>query len=79
MDAVELDPLILAFYRDRYCEAERLTRSPHGRLEFLRTLDNAPPDRLADLLPSAVRCARLLERDPALIAACPHLLGVGQV
>jgi SAM-dependent methyltransferase len=34
---VELDPLIRAFYRDRYVEADRLARSGHGRLEFLRT------------------------------------------
>ena len=33
----ELDPLIRAFYRDRYVEDVRLTRSGHGRLEFLRT------------------------------------------
>ena len=34
---VRLDPLILAFYQDRYREDERLTRSAHGRLEFVRT------------------------------------------
>jgi hypothetical protein len=34
---VELDPLILAFYRDRYDEDKRLSRSRHGQLEFLRT------------------------------------------
>jgi SAM-dependent methyltransferase len=34
---VDLDPLIRAFYRDRYVEDERLTRSGHGRLEFVRT------------------------------------------
>ncbi|HET6989123.1 MAG TPA: methyltransferase domain-containing protein [Kribbella sp.] len=33
----ELDPLIRSFYRDRYVEDDRLTRSGHGRLEFLRT------------------------------------------
>jgi hypothetical protein len=33
----ELDPLILAFYRDRYDEHKRLSRSRHGQLEFLRT------------------------------------------
>lgn len=33
----ELDPLIRAFYRDRYVEDDRLRRSGHGRLEFLRT------------------------------------------
>lgn len=33
----ELDPLIRAFYRDRYVEDDRLQRSGHGRLEFLRT------------------------------------------
>lgn len=34
---VELDPLIHAFYRDRYVEDDRLVRSGHGRLEFVRT------------------------------------------
>lgn len=34
---VELDPLIRAFYRDRYVEDDRLSRSGHGRLEFVRT------------------------------------------
>ncbi|WP_329005775.1 methyltransferase domain-containing protein [Kribbella sp. NBC_00709] len=34
---VDLDPLILTFYRDRYVEDDRLIRSGHGRLEFLRT------------------------------------------
>jgi ubiquinone/menaquinone biosynthesis C-methylase UbiE len=33
----ELDPLIHAYYRDRSVEDVRLTRSGHGRLEFLRT------------------------------------------
>ncbi|GAA0940219.1 hypothetical protein GCM10009554_30720 [Kribbella koreensis] len=34
---VELDPLIRAFYAERYVEDDRLVRSGHGRLEFLRT------------------------------------------
>lgn len=34
---VELDPLIRAFYAERYAEDERLVRSGHGQLEFLRT------------------------------------------
>jgi SAM-dependent methyltransferase len=34
---VELDPLIRGFYRDRYVEDDRLSRSGHGQLEFLRT------------------------------------------
>lgn len=34
---MELDPLIVAFYRDRYDEGSRLTRSRHGQLEFVRT------------------------------------------
>jgi proteasome alpha subunit len=42
-------------------------------------LDNAPPERVDALLPSAIRCARLVEADPALIAACPHLLAFGRV
>ena len=33
----ELDPAILAFYRDRYDEDQRLIRAPHGRIEFSRT------------------------------------------
>ncbi len=37
MSAPTFDPAILAFYRDRYREADRLTASGHGRLEFLRT------------------------------------------
>ncbi|ADB30289.1 Methyltransferase type 11 [Kribbella flavida DSM 17836] len=32
-----LDPLIRSFYRDRYVEHDRLARSGHGQLEFLRT------------------------------------------
>lgn len=34
---VELDPVIRAFYRDRYVEDQRLVRPGHGRLEFVRT------------------------------------------
>lgn len=34
---VELDPLIRGFYRDRYREDDRLIRTGHGQLEFLRT------------------------------------------
>ncbi|TDU88793.1 ubiquinone/menaquinone biosynthesis C-methylase UbiE [Kribbella voronezhensis] len=34
---VELDPLIRGFYRDRYREDDRLARSGHGQLEFVRT------------------------------------------
>jgi SAM-dependent methyltransferase len=33
----ELDPLIRGFYRDRYREDDRLIRSGHGQLEFVRT------------------------------------------
>jgi ubiquinone/menaquinone biosynthesis C-methylase UbiE len=33
----DLDPLIHAFYRDRYVEDDRLSRTAHGQLEFLRT------------------------------------------
>lgn len=42
-------------------------------------LDAAAPERLPDLLPSALRAARLLERDPAMICASPHFLAVGRV
>ena len=55
MSAPELDPLILSFYRSRYVEDERLTSTPHGRIEFLRTqqllrsrLPTAPA-RIADV------------------------------
>ncbi|WP_112246142.1 class I SAM-dependent methyltransferase [Kribbella monticola] len=34
---VELDPLIRGFYWDRYREDDRLVRSGHGQLEFVRT------------------------------------------
>ncbi|TCM46799.1 class I SAM-dependent methyltransferase [Kribbella sp. VKM Ac-2568] len=34
---VELDAAIRSFYRDRYIEEDRLSRSGHGQLEFLRT------------------------------------------
>jgi len=33
----ELSPAVLAFYRDRYDEEQRLVSSPHGQLEFRRT------------------------------------------
>ena len=42
-------------------------------------LDNAAPAVAAAVMASAVRCARLVETDPALIAASPHLLAVGTV
>lgn len=32
-----LDPRIDEFYRDRYREEDRLSRTAHGQLEFLRT------------------------------------------
>jgi hypothetical protein len=41
-------------------------------------LDAHGLDRLEDLLPAAVRCARIVERDPALIAASAHLLAFGR-
>lgn len=34
---VELDAAIRSFYRDRYVEDDRLSRSGHGQLEFWRT------------------------------------------
>lgn len=42
-------------------------------------LDNLPLDQAEPLLGSAVRAARLVESDPALIAASPHFLGFGRV
>ncbi|GAA5123766.1 hypothetical protein GCM10023320_35950 [Pseudonocardia adelaidensis] len=35
-------------------------------------------DATADLLPAALRVARLLDGDPALVAASPHLLGLAR-
>ena len=144
MGHLELDPKILAFYQDRYEEEARLTRTPHGRLEFARTqqaalgelgestedevvemmvtglhqdnldgftsayfhhpdelaaelgasgladitiygvegpavgaLDAAGAERTERLLPSAIRCAELLETDAALINASAQLVGIG--
>ena len=55
MTTPALDPQILHFYSERYAEGQRLTRTPHGQLEFLRTqellrreLPN-PPARLLDV------------------------------
>jgi len=39
-------------------------------------LDAHGIDRIDEFLPSAVRCARIAERDPALIAASAHVLGL---
>ena len=41
-------------------------------------LDAAGADETQRLLPSAMRCAELLETDAALINASPHFLGVGR-
>ncbi len=41
-------------------------------------LDAHGLDRVDELLPAAVRCARAVERDSALIAASAHLLAVGR-
>lgn len=55
MCAPELDPLILSFYRDRYVEDARLTSTPHGRIELVRTQQllrrrmPAAPARIADV------------------------------
>ncbi len=49
------DPMIQAFYRDRYDEDQRLVRSGHGRLEFARTQEllrrhlPPPPGRILDV------------------------------
>ena len=40
-------------------------------------LDNATEEQSAAVMESAIRSARLVEGDPNLIAASPHLLGVG--
>ena len=39
-------------------------------------LDAHGIDRIDEFLESALRCARIAERDPALIAASAHLLGI---
>jgi hypothetical protein len=39
-------------------------------------LDNVPLDQVPAMLDAAIRCARMLETDPALISASPHFLGV---
>jgi SAM-dependent methyltransferase len=50
-----LDPTIRSFYRDRYVEDDRLARSGHGQLEFLRTQElirrhlPKPPARILDV------------------------------
>ncbi len=41
-------------------------------------LDTHGLERLDEFLPSAVACARVAERDPALIAASAHLLAFGR-
>lgn len=41
-------------------------------------LDAHGLDRVDQLLPAAIRCARAVERDSALIAASAHLLAVGR-
>jgi hypothetical protein len=33
---------------------------------------------IADRLPAALRAARMLDDDPALVAASPHLLGLAR-
>lgn len=50
----EFDPVIRSFYSERFCEDDRLARSLHGRLEFLRT-----QELLRRLLPPAP--ARVLD------------------
>jgi 2-polyprenyl-3-methyl-5-hydroxy-6-metoxy-1,4-benzoquinol methylase len=42
-------------------------------------LDAHGIERIGEFLPAAVRCARIAERDPALIAASAHLLGTGRL
>ena len=41
-------------------------------------LDIAGLSRIAELMPSAVRCAEMVETDPAMISASPHLLAFGR-
>jgi hypothetical protein len=41
-------------------------------------LDAHGIERIDEFLPSAVECARAVERDPAVIAASAHLLAFGR-
>ncbi len=42
-------------------------------------LDNASEKSVVSVFESAVRCAQVVETDPALMSASPHLLGLGRV
>lgn len=42
-------------------------------------LENAPTENRLAVFDSALTCARLVESDPALMVASPHLFGVGRV
>lgn len=42
-------------------------------------LDNVTAEAAGRILESAIRCAELVEADPALLSASPHSLGVGRV
>lgn len=42
-------------------------------------LDPTGLNRFDELLPSAMRCAELLESDPNLVNASPHFLALGRV
>lgn len=42
------------------------------------TLDAAGPDDDEAVMTSALRCAELVESDPAMINASPHLLAFGR-
>lgn len=41
-------------------------------------LDSVPEERVESLMPSAITCARVAERDPALISTSGHLLAVAR-
>lgn len=67
--AAALDPAILAFYRTRYQEDQRLSRSRHGQLEFRRTQQllrrflPSPPAALLDVGGGTGVHARWLAQD----------------
>jgi SAM-dependent methyltransferase len=71
------------FHRpDELADEVRSTGFDHVRVLGIEgpawtAVDAAEPGRRAELMDSALRCARLVEEDPALLSASGHLLAVG--